>query len=668
MAITIPEAETPFSLVEQPRLNPNAPTIGDGVGALADKFIEIKARKVQAEQDRMVREARLSALEGLDEMRFRYETDANLDGLTDRWEAESNAYTQKVAANLPAHLRKDFELGMRETVAPQTSAIRRREFALFQDRELAALNADLRRVERSAAGAPDDAARNAIYLDAGDMIGRAVQSGLISAVEGDRMMAAIPENAEGIAIMQMAEESPEDAIAALKDPSQYTFLSGEARAKWLMVAKSNADQAAAQKTREDAMLAKQADAELSAAVDDATTLLDGGLQVKNLPELLDQARGTPHYDRLISAVDGSGRSANFARLPPADQLAEIAAMNQNPSGDPADVGRRNRMIEINQRTVEGLEKDRLGFVERQGILPLGQVDLANPATIRTRIAAAETIHRDYTPQSSQLVYFTQAEAEQYASVLSGPDTNAAMGVLAAITDGFGDRAPLALAQIGAKDATAQLAGALIIETGDPTTARTLLEGRRLRQQNQGAAISAEVVREVQAEMAPAFRGQPDRLNNLMAAAQDYAAAAAMGIADPKGEDAKAALRSAAVAVSGGTSRGGVQYGGVQEVHGQQSILPADLSAGEVERALGAFPAELWSGASLSGGLPKGFENWEGRRDSWVVLPPPASARAPAGTYALGVRLADGSLSYLEDGGTKTGVFLFNLHRLVKGVP
>ena len=161
MALIIPEAQTPFNPAGQPRLNPNAASGAEGIGAVADTFIAIKAQKVKVEQDRAVRSARLTAMEELDKVRFKYETDTNLDGLTDRWEAEAGKSTAAIAATLPAHLRGDFEVAMREMAAPQTSAIRRREYALFQDQERAYLNADLRSYEARAAAAPTEEARDA---------------------------------------------------------------------------------------------------------------------------------------------------------------------------------------------------------------------------------------------------------------------------------------------------------------------------------------------------------------------------------------------------------------------------------------------------------------------------------------------------------------------------
>ncbi|MES2667459.1 MAG: hypothetical protein V4712_15275 [Pseudomonadota bacterium] len=661
MAIIVPEAQTPFSLVEQPRVNPNAPTGAEGIGALADVAINMQAKKVAAEQARMVREARLTAFEGLDELAFKYENDTNLDGLTGRWEADAGSLTGGIAKGLPAHLREEFQLSMRETVAPRTGAVRRREYALYQDREMASLNGDIRRYESSAAKAPDTEARDKILGEAAADIGRAVDLGLISAVEGDAMMADIPANVARVSAISALSDDPQGYLDR-DEAGEFAALTPQEAEQNRVNARRLLTSQEATAAREAELAAKTADKALGDEADAAIKVLDGGLPFDDLPALLARTRGTPHYDRLQGALDGQATSGNFAVLPPADQKAEIERLRASATGDPADVGRLNRLKTIATNTEASLKADPLAHVRDRRIMPIEPVDIADPASVSRRIAEAETVFRDYTPTASEIRYFDAPEAERYGAILSGPDPDQALGVVASITATFGSRAPVALAQIGAKDKVAHLAGALVMETGDATAARTIFQGRALKAEGKGSTVAAELRRSVAAELAPAFSASNDpRLITLLDGADAHYAASGVAIADPKSDEARAAYRRSVQAAAAGTSRGDATYGGVQDVHGRGTLLPPGMTAGAVETAVSSFGESHWKRASATGHLPRGFANFSAEdRESWTVL------SLPKGGYAIGVRTADGQLSYLQDDGQANGIYTFDLQSLVTG--
>lgn len=661
MALIIPEAQTPFSLVEQPRANPNMATGAEGLGALADVGVEVRARKVKAEQDRTLRTARLTAMENLDTLRFQYENDTNLDGMTDRWDADATALTKSVADQLPAHLREDFQLSMREMVAPQTSQIRRREYALFQDREMATLNGDLRRYETSASKAPDEKSRNAILTEAAADIGRAVDAGLMSAVEGERMMADLPANVAKATAIGTLEEDPEGYLQRA-EAGEFDALDPVEQERNRVTAKGLVAAEETRRARENDLVAKAVDKEMADKTDAAIKVIEGGLPYAGLPSLLEEVKGTPYYDQLQSAVDAGNTAGNFALLTPAEQKAEMAAIKARDTKNPADVGRVNRLATIAENTQKSLDADPLAHVRDRRIMPVAPVDISNPASVASRIAEAETIYREYTPGASSIRYFDATEASRLAAILAGPDTDQALGVVSSIANTFGDRAPAALAQLGEKDSVPQLAGALLLQTGDPAAARAILRGRSLKAEGKGAEVSSEVRRAAAAELAPAFptAGDP-RLSILLDAADAHYAASGISVADPKSPEAKAAYKASLQAASAGTTRNGVTYGGVQPVNGKDALLPADLTAAAVEQAVVNFGPNLWQHASATGSLPKGFENFKARdRENWTVL------SLKDGTYAVGYRTANGAISYLTDDGQKDGVFRFDLHALVTG--
>jgi hypothetical protein len=665
MAIIIPEAQTPYSPAEQPRQNPNAPTGLEGLGQIGAGLVAIKAQKVQAENNRIVREARLGALQDLDQARIHYETTGDLDGLGDKWEAEASAIAGKYAAGVPKHLQKDFALGLKETVAPQTGAIRRREYALYQDRERASLNSDLRTYEKLAAGAPDEASRAAVLGDAAGVVGEAVDAGLISAVDADKILSDIPANASRIEAINILAEDPQ---AYLDRAEEFAgTLPPDDHARFTVTAKGAVAAEATRRQREDELLAATATKERTQKVDDAIDILESGRPYKDLPALLAEVAGTPEADRLQASIDAVGTETNFALMTPAEQKAVLDANRKAPTGNPADIGRDNRLEAIHTRTVESLKADPLAHIRDRGIAPVPPVDLSDPASVKARIAVAEAVTSEYTPDAKTILYFDQAEAESLSAELASPDPDRALGVVALIQRNFGDRAPLALAQIGAKDPTMHLAGALVLETGQMDTSRAILRGRQLAKEGKGAKIATEQRRSVEAELKPLFPPNDTmRLPALMTAADAHFAATGLGIEDPKSPEARAAYMASVQAVMAGTDQQGTKYGGIQPVNGKATALPARLTASEVEMAVNGFGADSWKRASLSGQPPlwgsKPMTDYDtSAREDLSLL------SLGNGVYALGYTRADGKTVFMRDEGQKDGLFRFDLMKLIKGV-
>lgn len=665
MALIVPEAQTPFSPVDQPRMNPNMATGWDGLGAVADSLIEVRAQKVKAENDRTMREARLNAIERLDETRLRYEEDTNLEGLTERWETDAGAISAEIAKGLPAHMRADFELGLRETVAPQTSAIRRREMALFKDRETAALNGDMRRIESAAAKAPTREAADAIYADAGDIVQRAQDANLISAVEADRMMADVPANAERIRAMEQVEQDPDAFLEDLKT-GEYSFLPPDQAKSMELAARRNSAADQARRAREDKLVADVANKELGDRVDGAVKVIDAGMDFEGLPDLLEQARGTPHYDRLVASIDVQDTSENFALMTPAEQQDYLSKFTATPTGNPSDVGKANRLREIQKNTRSSLVADPLAHVRDRRIMAVEPVDIADPASVQRRVAQAEAVFREFTPEATSIRYFDKPEADQLASVLAGQDVDQALAVATSIAQTFGDRAGQAFAQIGAADPVVQLAGTLVSDTGDAAAARTMLQGRQLRTAGDGAKPAPAVLQAVRAEIASAYPpGDQRRAGAAMDAALAHYAASGLAVEDPKSDEARAALRRSVDAVTGSTTRNGVQYGGVQSVHGARTVLPPSMTATQAETLLETAGKEAWAKASPSGQVPMWGQKTPvhdvRNRDDLTLL------SLGGGQYAIGYRQRGGQTVFMRDPSRADGVFRFDLQALAEAM-
>jgi hypothetical protein len=664
MALIIPEAQTQASIAQQPRQNPNAPNGAEGIGAVGDIFVQLGARKVAAENDRTVRQARIATLQALDDARLKYETTGDLENLSANWQAEAKAITTKAAEAVPAHMRADFGVAMQEMVAPQTNAIKRREFALYQDRETAALNSDLRGYEKSAARAPTPEARDKIFSEMAADLGRAVTSGIVSAVNAEKMLADIPANTAEIEAITLMEEDPgayrerADEFAAVLDPKKH--------AEFMIMDKRLVEAEGARKAREDELAASSLDKQLGMEADDAIKVIEGGLPLKGIVPLLTKLKGTSHYDRVAGALDAVGESGNFAMLPPSEQKKAIAELEATPTGNPADVGRINRLKDMAKATEEALAVDPLSYIREREINPVEPVNIGDKASVQARIALSEEAKRQYYPDMPGIKYFDQPEADRLGAILSGNDPDAALGVIANVMSTFGDRAPAALAQLGEKDPLGQLAGALVLETGETTAARMLMTGRKLKVEGNAAAVGVEVRRAVEAELAPLFPNTTDgkvRLKTLMDGMDMHYAASGIGIEDPKSDAAKSAYKASGYALMAEQTAGGATYGGVQKVNGVEAILPARMTARDVEMAVNYFPADAWKRAS-GGSVPR----WGKNASSPELTTFSAEDRAKIAVLSLGGGLY--TLTYggrpLFDPAQRDGTFRFSMELLIKG--
>ena len=81
----------------------------------------------------------------------------------------------------------------------------------------------------------------------------------------------------------------------------------------------------------------------------------------------------------------------------------------------------------------------------------------------------------------------------------------------------------------------------------------------------------------------------------------------------------------------------------------------------METAIVSHGSKAWARASLSGNLPRGFENYgEGDREDWTLL------SLADGSYALGYRQRSGEIVYLQDDAQGDGIFRLDLNTLVTG--
>jgi hypothetical protein len=669
MALIIPQSNTPFQQVRKPRQSFDEPSIGEAVAGLADVAVSYGIDQNEHARAMVMQEARVTAAERLGALRDKYEQDPNLDGLSERFGADVEALKGELKGSLPKGRQQDqFDLTFRQMANPQVRAIGNRQYALQRDASLAQLNASLRVYQREAASAPDTQSRDAVLATAAEDIGAAKAAGWISATDAESILAGTLDGAVSNAAIEALQNDPQefldrrdDGEFSAMDPARLTALTG--RAKSALAAEQVRLQKAAQ------VQAKEVAARLKADIENAVDVIEGGLRFDDLPGLMERAAGTEHEATLRATLAAAETEGNFAIIDPLDQQAVIAQLENTLTGDPEDIARLNRLRSINEKTRNSLENDQLSHVSKLGIVAVQPVAIDDPESMAARIATAEAVASDIKTDAPQLRYFTNPERDALQAEIQAGGPDEQLAIVTSIVENAGNRAGAILQEVGAQDPLFHLSGQLVLQSGDIAAARTMLSGRQLTRDKQGAKAPASARTALRAEFASAFPpADQARVAGLLEAADAHFAASGLAVDPDAGEDVlRGAYLKSIQAVSGQVVRRGVAYGGIQEVNGQQTLLPSTLSAEIVEKAIADATPETWAAASVTGGAPM----LGGR-----PLPDPASrawrragldsARVLSmggGRYVVGIERSDGTMRWLTDSRSANGLFYVDLEQL-----
>ena len=681
MPLIIPEAQTPFDPVKQPRVSYDQPNIGDAARQIGKIGVAIEVRRREQERATMMREARVTAVERLGALRTQYEQDPNVTGLSERFNADVEALKTELASSLPeGRMRKDFELDFRQVVAPQVQAVSNREFALRRDAGRADLSAALRSYAQQAGSAPDDESRDATLKVAASDVGAAVAAGWISEQEAEQLLSGVMQESVSAAAIRALQDDPAGFLEDVKagkytlPPEQLARLEGQAKSA---VTREEARVQRALKA-DEAAVAKQRQLD----VDDAIKILESGGTYDGLPELFDRIAGTEDEKRLAATLAAVGTEQNFTILSPAQQASALASIDATPTSDPDDIARRKRLHKIAAETKKSIQTDILTHVDQRGILSVDPINLSDPSSIKRRIAVADAAFVDFGTSEQDYRLFTNGERDTLQASIENGDPDAQLSVAVSIIEGFGDYAPQALSEIGASDPVFGFAAHLLEQTGNLASARMMLVGRKMLADKSGARPGKSVRSAVRAKFADIYpAGMRQRLETLMKGADAYYAASAIDI-DPDASDAdkRAAYEDALQTVLGRTMRGNTQMGGIQTVNGKPTLLPPNLTAEFVEDALLNAGAEELRAASITGGDAL----WGGDAisnpahttgEELVAVPDTVRRQASplanatllsigGGQYLIGIERANGEVRYLQDEKSADGFFRLNLEALV----
>lgn len=372
-----------------------------------------------------------------------------------------------------------------------------------------------------------------------------------------------------------------DAVLDIFDPDQYqalvATLSAQARQEGL-----GAEQTSRALKREIKAFGEAAKSGI-ALKDEDMAGLKARVAASNDPEMV---------EAFDTAIDTLGMVRTLNVTPPAQIEAWVDETSARLAKDGTsiesrDVQRLELARDYLKKAHTELATDPLGFAARVGTAAVDPVDLADPVSLGRRASAAEHVAEVY---GRPVKYFRPEEKEQLAAVAKkGGDEMIA--VAAAITAGFGDDAPKALAEVSESAPALALVGGLWNAAGGhapPTIARDMAKGLELRamkgfvSQSQTADVKNAAAEVLQGVLARTPTDQAAALNAANAVYDARAYQQGVGSFDP--ELWKQGLRE----VLGERDVAGVKYGGVvgQGYWGSHAIvLPPSVRQDALENVL-----------------------------------------------------------------------------------
>lgn len=177
--------------------------------------------------------------------------------------------------------------------------------------------------------------------------------------------------------------------------------------------------------------------------------------------------------------------------------------------------------------------------------------------------------------------------------IASTDPERASDLLTGILSGAGADAPRVMREIGGGAPSMMLAGNILLRGGTADAARTLLKGSAATPEGQTSpypTIKADTLR-------AALNGVGGALATTNPGLMREVATSAMAIArvrlaevgqDEEGGDAPKIMRRAVQEAAGAQFIAGVQYGGITQVNGTETLAPSGIPADTIERALYAI--------------------------------------------------------------------------------
>jgi len=256
---------------------------------------------------------------------------------------------------------------------------------------------------------------------------------------------------------------------------------------------------------------------------------------------------------------------------------------------------------------KGIESDPLTWAVRAGVTDIPPIDVNNPASMRDRVARAETVAQHYGIKPTYLTPQETAALEAATAQGGAPMLAAAR----AISEGFGDRAPRVFAEVSKQAPVLAHMGALYSHGGSVNFLSDVAEAVKLRQDAnfklpRWLDVPPEKIRASQgARRSEVYGGAfvlgPDSMRAAEGSAQQafFARAYRRNLSPilEESSDARAAYDRALQEAAGARfNADGVQYGGIGTVGGWGSftgrtsakvLVPANVRADSFDKVISA---------------------------------------------------------------------------------
>lgn len=563
---------------------PQAPEPAGGGEAVA-RFGEAIGRIGDAlETDRLDRamvRARIDMQRGLGQAALDLKSEGDPDALDAGWEQRSTALRQQVVDGADPRIRARVGLAFDELSDRHALSIGARALDLRQSAVLAGLDEQAEAYVASAPGAdPGVRAANLAHLQ--DSVGEAMARGVITPQEASqRLRGATAGGATAVAIGDSARD-PAGFLTRL-DAGEYADLDPLERERMRAGAQKEVE-------RQVAVRGQAIDKELDAIVElsaKGVTAAQAGLL--DDPEV--QAR--PKYAQARAAVDLTTEQPALGIMTVGELDTLIAEEKKKPIVRQWQAERLQVLEAKREAAATGWSTDPVAYAGSVGVqvpaLDFGALDSGDPGALARQLQVRQAwgqalAGQGYGDAVAAMPLSQEEQAELKRRTAVGEDPLARASLAAALVAGLG---PRRASQVSGDPVFAHMGG-FIAAGGAVATAREVFRGEqaiasgtvKLPPEKDRLGAGASAVGDVFAAMPGGAAIQAQ-----VSAAADALYAARMAGTDPGGPINSAKWQQALQDVMGGTGSGSNARGGIREVRGAATILPAGVRARDVERSL-----------------------------------------------------------------------------------
>lgn len=633
MSLTVPKAGLSAGAVASaPQVD--VPRTGEMIADFGQRLLQVGARIQQERDQRGLERARVAMASGLNDLQTKYQQIGDPDEIDRGYAEDAAALRSQIVDSVPESVRDQVGTAFDGMNVSYAAGAGRRAVQLRQSSASASIAALGEEVVRSANGG-DTQATAAAMAQYDQQVQGAVARGVMTPEEAQRHRQQITDRSGQTRATRTLSDDPRSLVAAI-DAGEYAHMSGEdvagLRSRAVAAAEADAARAAAEAQRARKAQVDQAQALFRDGIAVAGTGRDFARAADADALLKDpEIAATPEAREYVAARDLRHAMPGFAVLPPAEKRKALAEARQGGIEKAYDNDRVRAMETAIEADEKGFAEDPLGRAVQIGLgAPPPLPDLASASD--DDLVAGLSARGSYGRALSQMGYtknpafFTAAERETLKARVGVNASPADRAQLAkTLSDGLGQDAPLAAAEIGADPVFAHVGGGLAhgmsVQLG-----RQIFEGQRVIEGKQ-VQLPPELKRNqaffhdlsgLFGDGTDAISGDMSGMRNTIIAATDalYAYRQRGKVQGSEWTpDAPVALDAAAYLQAAHEVMGGTgsydrsdAKGGVQEVKGALTMLPQGIGADQVEDALDRLEAragdpEAWRAISASGNVP-----------------------------------------------------------------